>query len=148
MSTRKNILVTSAGKRVELVKAIKNTVSDILGPDVKVFTTDMNPIMAPAGYVSDKCIKVPRVTDESYPQILRDICDKYSIGLLIPTIDTELLLLSVLYDEFKAHGTHIAISDTSLNDTTSAFQRRLTKTIRHFLALPNHTMGRLAQTFI
>lgn len=113
MSTRKNILVTSAGKRVELVKAIKNTVSGILGPDVKVFTTDMNPIMAPAGYVSDKCIKVPRVTDESYPQILRDICDKYSIGLLIPTIDTELLLLSVLYDEFKAHGTHIAISDTS-----------------------------------
>ena len=98
MSTRKNILVTSAGKRVELVKAIKNTVSGILGPDVKVFTTDMNPIMAPAGYVSDKCIKVPRVTDESYPQILRDICDKYSVGLLIPTIDTELLLLSVLYD--------------------------------------------------
>lgn len=111
MSTRKNILVTSAGKRVELVKAIKNTAGGLLGSDVKVYTTDMNPIMAPAGYVSDECFKVPRVTDESYPRILRDICDKYSVGLLIPTIDTELILLSDLYDEFKAQGTHIAISD-------------------------------------
>lgn len=111
MSTRKNILVTSAGKRVELVKAIKNTARGLLGSEVKVYTTDMNPIMAPAGYVSDECFKVPRVTDESYPRILRDICDKYSVGLLIPTIDTELILLSDLYDEFKAQGTHIAISD-------------------------------------
>ena len=31
MSTRKNILVTSAGKRVELVKAIKNTAGGLLG---------------------------------------------------------------------------------------------------------------------
>lgn len=113
MSIRKNILVTSAGKRVELVKAIKNTAGAILGSSVKVYTTDMNPVMAPTGYVSDECIKVPRVTDKSYPQILRDICDKYSIGLLIPTIDTELLLLSELYDEFKMQGTHIAISDTT-----------------------------------
>lgn len=111
MSIRQNILVTSAGKRVELVKAIKNTAHDLLGSNVKIYTTDMNPAMAPAGYVSDECIKVPRVTDESYPQILRDICYKYSVGLLIPTIDTELVLLSELYDEFKAQGTHIAISD-------------------------------------
>lgn len=113
MSTRKNILVTSAGKRVELVKAIKNTAFGLLGPDIKVYTTDMNPTMAPAGYVSNECIKVPRVTDESYPRILRDICDKYSIGLLIPTIDTELILLSDLYDEFKAQGTHISISGST-----------------------------------
>ncbi len=113
MSTRRNILVTSAGKRVELVKAIKNTACVLLGSDVKVYTTDMNPVMAPAGYVSDECIKVPRVTDKSYPQILREICDKYSVGLLIPTIDTELILLSDLYDEFKAQGTHIAISSST-----------------------------------
>ena len=113
MCIRKNILVTSAGKRVELVKAIKDTALRLLGEEIKVYTTDMNPVMAPAGYVSDECIKVPRVTDEAYPRILRDICNKYSVGLLVPTIDTELMLLSELYDEFKAQGTHIAISDST-----------------------------------
>ena len=39
-----------------------------------MFTTDMNPAMAPAGIVSDGCITVPRVTDSGYIEMLLTIC--------------------------------------------------------------------------
>lgn len=56
----------------------------------------MNPRMAPAGYVSDGCFQVPRVTDTSYPEWLLKICKENGVGMVIATIDTELLLLADL----------------------------------------------------
>ena len=67
-----NILITSAGKRVALTRYFKETLNRFF-PDAKVFTTDMNPEMAPAGYVSDGCLKVPRVTDKDYPALLLEL---------------------------------------------------------------------------
>ncbi len=107
---RHNILITSAGKRVALTKYFKETLTRFY-PDAKVFTTDMNPEMAPAGYVSDGCFKVPRVTDEAYPSILLDICEKHDVGMIIATIDTELLLLADLKLEFAEKGIYVMVSD-------------------------------------
>lgn len=105
-----NILITSAGKRVALVKAFKETLNKFF-PDSKVYTTDMNPGMAPAAYVSDGCISVPRVTSEDYIGILQEICMKYSIGLVVPTIDTELAILSANKGIFEAYGIWLCVSD-------------------------------------
>ena len=41
---------------------------------LKFITTDMNPEMAPAGYVSDECIQVPRCTADNYVELLLQIC--------------------------------------------------------------------------
>lgn len=108
----KNILITSAGKRVALVRYFKETLIRYY-PKAKVFTTDMNPQMAPAGYVSDKCFQVPRVTDLSYPDLLLSICRDNGIGMIIATIDTELLLLASLKKSFEEYGIHIVVSDYS-----------------------------------
>lgn len=89
----KNILITSAGKRVTLVNLFKKELA-LDYPEAKVFTTDMNPELAPAGYVSDHCFQVPRVTDPAYLQQLIRICQENEVGMIIPTIDTELLLLA------------------------------------------------------
>ena len=43
-----NILITSAGKRVVLTRAFKDTLAKY-DSKAKVYTTDMNPEMAPAG---------------------------------------------------------------------------------------------------
>lgn len=110
MDMRHNILITSAGKRVALVKAFKETLCRFF-PDSKVYTTDMNPGMAPAAYVSDGCISVPRVTSEDYIGILQEICRKYNIGLVIPTIDTELAILSANKSVFKTLGVQLCVSD-------------------------------------
>lgn len=88
-----NILITSAGKRVTLVNLFKKELAQDY-PEAKVFTTDMNPELAPAGYVSDHCFQVPRVTDPVYLQQLIRICQENEVGMIIPTIDTELLLLA------------------------------------------------------
>lgn len=107
---RHNILITSAGKRVALTKYFKEMLTRFY-PEAKVFTTDMNPAMAPAGYVSDGCFKVPRVTDASYPSLLLDICEKNDVGMVIATIDTELLLLADLKAPFQEKGISIMVSD-------------------------------------
>ena len=110
--TMNNILITSAGKRVALVKAFQETAKK-LSVDAKIFTTDLNPTMAPVADISDKCFQVPRVTDESYPEYLLNLCVKEQIKLVIPTIDTELLMLSQHKKEFEKQGIYIMVSDES-----------------------------------
>ena len=124
-----NILITSAGKRVALTRYFKETLCRFYS-DAKVFTTDMNPEMAPAGYVSDGCFKVPRVTSPDYPDILLNICKKNEVGMVIATIDTELLLLADLKDSFRRLGIMIIVSDRNFvevcrdkRNTGSFFER-------------------------
>ena len=88
-----NILITSAGRRVSLVKAFQAELKALL-PDGKVMTTDFNIEMSSACHVSDRAFQLPLVTDKNYLDILIDTCIKNNIKLIIPTIDTELLLLA------------------------------------------------------
>ena len=107
-----NILITSAGKRVALTK-IFIEVMQRKQIDGKVYTTELNPSLSPAAHISDGCFQVPRVTDSEYINILYRICRDNSIALVIPTIDTELLVLSENKAKFEAIGTTIAVSDLS-----------------------------------
>lgn len=109
---KNNILITSAGKRVALTRYFKDTVKRFF-PKAKVYITDMNPEMAPVSYVCDGSFKVPRVTAFEYPEALLKICEENNVGMVIPTIDTELLLLSSLKQEFLKKGIHIMVSNTS-----------------------------------
>ena len=106
-----NILISSAGKRVSLTKCFMEVLPRFI-PGGKVFTCDMNPEMAPAGYVSDICFKVPRVTDLYYPDLLLKLCLDNHVGMIVPTIDTELLLLSEYKDVFFKHGISIIVANT------------------------------------
>ena len=105
-----NILITSAGKRVALVRAFKETLVEYFS-EAKVYTTDMKPNMAPAGYVSDGCFKVPRVTSDNYIQELIRICMECGVGIVVPTIDTELLVLARCKKQFADCGITIMVSD-------------------------------------
>ena len=104
-----NILITSAGQRVALVRCFQETVLRFF-PDAKVFTTDMNPRLAPAAYVSDGCFEVFRVTDPQYiPQLLQ-LCKDNEIGMIIPTIDTELLVLAENKQLFEENSIAVSVS--------------------------------------
>lgn len=107
----KNILITSAGKRVSLVRIFQEALKK-LSLQAKVYTTDMKPEMAPAGFVSDGCFKVPRVTDDDYINRLIDICCTHNIGLIIPTIDTELALLAENKSLLSEKGVEVIVSST------------------------------------
>lgn len=105
-----NILITSAGKRVALTRYFKETLNRFF-PEAKVFIADMNPEMAPVSYVCDGSFKVPRVNAPEYPAELLKICEDNNVGMVIATIDTELLLLSDLKVEFKQKDIHVMVSD-------------------------------------
>lgn len=107
---KSNIIITSAGQRVSLVKDFQETLRRFF-PDGKVYTTDMNPKMAPAAYVSDGCFEVPRCTSEDYIEALLTICLGNGIGLIVPTIDTELAILSANKDVFIKQGICVSVSD-------------------------------------
>lgn len=88
-----NILITSAGRRVSLVKAFQKELKAIF-PKGKVMTTDFNIELSAACHVSDKAFQLPLVDDSNYLNCLIDVCLNNDIKLIIPTIDTELQLLA------------------------------------------------------
>ncbi len=107
-----NILITSAGKRVALTRYFKETLRRFF-PEAKVYTTDMRPDMAPAAYVSDGCFAVPRVTAPEYPDLLLSLCQEHGVGIVVPTIDTELMVLAAQKERFLAEGIHVIVGDAS-----------------------------------
>lgn len=110
MKKRYNVLITSAGKRVALLNAFKETLGKLI-PDARVYTTELNPLLSPAGALSDGCFKVPRVTEEGYIDCLYEICKENEVGLVVPTIDTELLVLAQNREKFVEIGCSVIVSD-------------------------------------
>lgn len=103
-----NILFTSVGRRVELMQAFRraaertNSKLNILGADMSM--------TAPALFYCDKSIEVCRIKDDNYIPSLVEVCQKEKVDVLIPTIDTDLLVLSKNREKFDAIGTKVLIS--------------------------------------
>lgn len=108
-----NVLISSAGRRVSLLRSFKKEVKLLKLPS-KVFAIDANPQYSSACHVADKYFKVERLNHPDYLNNLLSICKENNVGLIIPTIDTELLLYAQNSDLFSSHGIDISISDISL----------------------------------
>lgn len=105
-----NILILSAGRRVELIKCFKSA-SNLAGINSRIITADISNT-APATYFSDKNYIVPRIKEAGYLNSIIDICKKEDIRLVIPTIDTELLILAENKDFIeKSTNAKVLISD-------------------------------------
>ncbi len=102
------IVFTSVGRRVELVQAFRNAANElnisltIIGADV----TDS----APALQFCDKTEIVCKIKEPNYIPTLLDICNREKVDCLIPTIDTDLLLLANHKADFERIGTKVLIS--------------------------------------
>jgi len=105
-----NILITSAGKRVTLIRIFQQSVRKKY-PSAKVFSTDMYPNLAPACIISDNYFKVPKITESNYIDFLMEICIKNKIRVIIPTIDTELLILAENKTLFQNNGVEPIVSN-------------------------------------
>lgn len=102
------ILFTSIGRRVELVQEFRNAAQcldirlTIIGADI----TDTAPALA----FCDEAVIVPPISDPDYiPQLLR-ICREFGIHALVPTIDTDLLILAKEKNRFTEIGTKVWVS--------------------------------------
>lgn len=102
------ILFTSVGRRVELMQAFRKA-ADELKVELTIIGADITD-SAPALYFCNETRIVPRIKDEKYIPVLLDICERERVDCLIPTIDTDLLLLAENKKYFKAIGTIVLIS--------------------------------------
>lgn len=103
------ILFTGVGRRVELLQAFRNAAL-VLNKELKIYGADMAGT-APALAYCDYARKVVGMKDAGYIDNLLAICKEDKIDLVIPTIDTDLLVLSENKDKFEAIGTRVMISE-------------------------------------
>lgn len=102
------ILVTGVGRRVELMQAFRQAALKLNVP-LKLYGADMAGT-APALAYCDATRKVCAMDDPQYIQQLVDICVEDGIDLVMPTIDTDLLVLSKNLAAFERIGTKVLIS--------------------------------------
>ena len=103
-----HILVTGIGRRVELMQAFRQAAL-CLDINLKLYGADMEGT-APALAYCDYTRKVCAMRDKQYIPQLLEICEKDNIDLVIPTIDTDLLVLSQNVDRFEQIGVKVLIS--------------------------------------
>jgi carbamoyl-phosphate synthase large subunit len=106
-----NFLISSAGRRGELVAILRRTLTD-LGREGEVFCVDRSPLSA-AGHLSDGFDLVPSVDDPTFISALWEVCLRREVTHVIPTIDTELPVLAAHRREFLELGVHVWISEPS-----------------------------------
>ena len=87
-----NVLILSAGRRVELVQQFKKAAKKY-NSDNKVYAADCSEL-APALYIADDYFIIPKIHHEDYISELIKIIKSNAIHLIVPTIDTELPVLS------------------------------------------------------
>ena len=109
----KNILITSAGRRVELVESFKKEAIKY-DNEIKIICMDVNPKLSSACQVADLSFQSPKLESGLYISFLKKICISHSISLVIPTIDPELLILSNHSEELLKLGINTIVSNTSL----------------------------------
>lgn len=105
------ILFTSVGRRVELMQCFQQAAERLgMKDEVTLVGADITDT-APALYFCHETKLVCRISDPRYLDQLLSICEQERIDALIPTIDTDLLLLSKNKDRFAAIGTKVLIAD-------------------------------------
>jgi carbamoyl-phosphate synthase large subunit len=103
------ILLSSAGRRVELAECFRQAAKD-LEIDLWIVAADMSPEWSPACQVADAAIAVPGCLQPDFHDRIADICQSQAIDLIVPTIDTELLGYAQNRQRFRETGTDTVVA--------------------------------------
>jgi carbamoyl-phosphate synthase large subunit len=109
-----NVLITSAGRRTGLVGAFQRATSKLGG---RVIAADASPL-APTLYTADEAAVLPPLNAPHYLEVLEALCVARNVTLVVPTIDTELLMLSEARAHFAHLGIVVAVCDSCVVDIT------------------------------
>jgi carbamoyl-phosphate synthase large subunit len=96
-----NLLVSSVGRRVELLKCFRES-ADQLGLDLQIIASDLQPTLSSASRIADKIIESPSASKPDFISVLKRYSQALMIDLVVPTIDTELTVLSASREAFGA----------------------------------------------
>jgi carbamoyl-phosphate synthase large subunit len=103
-----NILLSSSGRRGELVNIFKQAISES-GHSGAVLAADRSPLTA-AGWLSDELFIAPDLRDPGFIDEVLAFCLSRNVTYIIPTIDTELPIYAAARDIFNANGIRVWVS--------------------------------------
>lgn len=110
---RHDVLILSAGRRVELLESFRTSLRFHF-PQARMLAADVAPDYSAACQQADRSFSVPSVSDSDYIDALLSLFRAQGVGLVIPTIDTELMALSRARHRFLEEGIQPVISDLAL----------------------------------
>ncbi|AQQ72065.1 Alpha-aminoadipate--LysW ligase LysX [Limihaloglobus sulfuriphilus] len=102
-------MFTCVGRRVGLINLFRESALR-LGIELGVYGCDAEKL-SPALYACDEHQVVNSVLDETYIETLLDMIKKWDIGLIIPTIDTELPVLAEHKQRILDCGCEVLVSE-------------------------------------
>jgi carbamoyl-phosphate synthase large subunit len=101
-----NVLISSASRKVGLVKAFRRALAEEGGG--QVIAIDANPRSA-ALYFADKAYTVPAGLGEAFLTAVQGICQKHNVQLLVPTRDEELPFFASLRESLHQMGVTVIV---------------------------------------
>jgi len=101
MGNKINVLITSAGtaSAISVIKALRK--QDEYPIRIIAVDADCN---APGLFMADRRATVPRISDKTYMDCVKDTCKEYGIRFLIPTHDTEIGLFALMQNDLDRMG--------------------------------------------
>lgn len=101
------LLFTSVGRRVELIRLFRQAATR-LGQALVILGGDLSPT-APALAFCDRHFTLPPIASSAYIPTLLKLCREEGVDALIPTIDTDLLILAQHREEFACAGIRVCV---------------------------------------
>jgi len=106
---RFNILVSSAGRRVVLLRLLREALEEV-GVEGSVVAVDSQRASS-AFHLADESFLVPPCTDVDFLPEMLDLCRRKEIRLVVPTIDVELAAWASVRDAwYEQDGMAVAVS--------------------------------------
>jgi carbamoyl-phosphate synthase large subunit len=106
--TKRNVLISSAGRRVGLLECIRDSIAKH-GSNGRVVAIDSGS-SAPTTFLAEHATRVPSCTAPDFLETVLRLCTELEIGLLIPAIDTELPIYSASSEKFVDIGVKLCVS--------------------------------------
>lgn len=139
-----NILITSASRKVSIIKAFQDALSQ--EDPGKVIAVDANPL-SPALFKSDMRFVVPKSSRKEFITTIIALCKKYKVRLIVPTRDEELLLFSRKKDLFHAMGVEVMIAPPEVIELCLDKQKFLSFCEKNNIPVPKtYTVTELQKT--
>jgi carbamoyl-phosphate synthase large subunit len=111
-----NVLFTSSGRRVELLRAFRQALEDT-GLSGRLIATDIDPL-APALQVADQSFIVPPLSEPDYIPTLVRLCHQEAIRLVFPLIDPDIPALAQARAAFESEGARVGVVSPEIADLT------------------------------
>jgi carbamoyl-phosphate synthase large subunit len=112
-----NILLTSVGRRVELIRAFRSVYTQF-GLPGRIFATDVD-WLAPAMQFVDSAHLVPHTDSPEFNTAIVELCQNHEIDLVLPLIDPDIPVLAANRDAIEKTGAQVAVVDPAAANIAS-----------------------------